>query len=343
VKVNGVVPALPSAALSVVAAIDSVGGGGASSFRIVAVAAAVPSVDPVGADSVTVNVSSGSTTVSPRHVHRDRRRRLAGHERHRPRRQHPAREVRAVAVPPVTAYDAEDAPDKFPDRVTVKVNGVVPRCPPPRSASSPRSTASAVAARRRSGSSPVAAAVPSVDPVGADSVTVKRLVRLHHRVAATFTVIVAVAWPATNDTVPDGSTPPAKSAAVAVRRSPRTTPKTPRTNSPTASTVKVNGVVPALPSAALSVVAAIDSVGGGGASSFRIVAVAAAVPSVDPVGADSVTVNVSSGSTTVSPATFTVIVAVAWPATNDTVPDGSTPAREVRRGRRSAGHRVRRR
>jgi len=98
-----------------------------------------------------------------------------------------------------------------------------------------------------------------------------------------------------------------------------------RTNPPTASTVKVNASSPALPSAALSVVAAIDSVGGGGASSFRIVAVAAAVPSVDPVGADSVTVNVSSGSTTVSPATFTVIVAVAWPATNDTVPDGSTP------------------
>ena len=46
-------------------------------------------------------------------------------------------------------------------------------------------------------------------------------------------------------------------------------------------------------------------------------------------GFDSVTVKPWSGSTTVSPATLTVIVWLVWPAAKLTVPDGRHPTGEV--------------
>ena len=90
--------------------------------------------------------------------------------------------------------------------------------------------------------------------------------------------------------------------------------------SPTRVTMKVNAVVPALPSFRLIWSALIDSVDG---SSFKIVACATDWPTVgypgpSQTGLYRMTSNASLGSTTASPATFTVIVAVFWPTAKET-------------------------
>ena len=56
-------------------------------------------------------------------------------------------------------------------------------------------------------------------------------------------------------------------------------------------------------------------------SSFRIVVVPVGVAIVAFVGDDNVTLNVSFGSKTTSPLTFTVIVCNVCPGVNVTVPD----------------------
>jgi len=86
--------------------------------------------------------------------------------------------------------------------------------------------------------------------------------------------------------------------------------------SPVRVTVNVNSVLPVLPSACTALAAAIASTGAGVASSFSIVPVAVAWPSVAFVGLDSVTVNPSLGSKSVSPWTWRVIVCSASSAPN---------------------------
>ena len=87
-------------------------------------------------------------------------------------------------------------------------------------------------------------------------------------------------------------------------------------------TVKVAAPVPALPSATAT--SPIDSVGSGAASSFVIVPRPTPSASVAPEGLDSATVNVSLGSTVVSPFTTTAIVFVVCPAVKVSVPDWAT-------------------
>src|SRR5512146_493962 len=58
----------------------------------------------------------------------------------------------------------------------------------------------------------------------------------------------------------------------------------------------------------------------GGTSSLTIVTVAASVPRVNPTGLERTTLNVSSGSTAMSPRIVTVIVAVVVPAGKPTIP-----------------------
>ena len=83
-------------------------------------------------------------------------------------------------------------------------------------------------------------------------------------------------------------------------------------------TVKVNGVVPPFPSGRIPFKATIDTP----VSSLTIVpwAVAVAIAAVSGVGAESVTANVSSGSTTASPLTRMVIVRDSTPGSKVTVP-----------------------
>ena len=87
-------------------------------------------------------------------------------------------------------------------------------------------------------------------------------------------------------------------------------------------TVNAAALVPALPSATAT--SPIDSVGSAAVSSFVIVPVAVARAIVAPEGLDSVTVNVSLGSTVVSPFTTTAIVFVVCPAVKVSVPDWAT-------------------
>jgi hypothetical protein len=121
-------------------------------------------------------------------------------------------------------------------------------------------------------------------------------------------VIVWLVSPGANWTVPLGSWPPSKSSAVgrivaaAVDRVLDAGRAAGVAN--VRVTVNVNGVMPLFPSALLASAAAIDSE----ASSFRIVPVPVPAAIVAPLGFDSTTVNVSSGSTTVSPLTCTVTV-----------------------------------
>ncbi len=75
-------------------------------------------------------------------------------------------------------------------------------------------------------------------------------------------------------------------------------------------TVKLNAVLPLLPSASETSAMLMP----GAASSFAIVPVATPSKSVALVGPESVSVNVSSASNSVSPFTTTVTVPLAWPA-----------------------------
>ena len=92
--------------------------------------------------------------------------------------------------------------------------------------------------------------------------------------------------------------------------------------SPERVTVKVNAVVPALPSFCTALVAAMARLV---ASSFRMVPLAVAVVMVPADGLERVTVKPLSGSTTLSALTLTVMIAVATPAAKETGPLGSTP------------------
>jgi microcompartment protein CcmL/EutN len=171
--------------------------------------------------------------------------------------------------------------------------------------------------------------VPSVAPaLGFDSVTVNPSSDSTTVSPETLSVIVFDVSPAAKLTVPLGSAPPTKSEADAgLAPLPVSDQDTlfAEPVSPVRVTVNVNGVVPDWPSALLALAAAIDSVGGP-ASSLRIVPRADAVPSVVPaLGFDSVTVNPSSDSTTVSPETLSVIVFDVSPAAKLTVPLGSAP------------------
>ena len=213
----------------------------------------------------------------------------------------------------------------LPARLTVKVNGVVPALPSVFTASS-AAMEKLVSSLRMT---PVAAAVPSVAlPDGPANVTVNASSVSTAASPATLMVITALACPAAKLTVPDGNTPPAKSAAFAGFAP---LPVTDQFTVPAAAvlpvrvTVKVKAADPASPSAFVASVAAME-ITGGGASSFRIVPTAVAVPSTPPFeGPERVTVNVSSGSTVVSSAAFTVMTRLACPAAKLAVPLGSTP------------------
>src|SRR5262245_26399596 len=110
---------------------------------------------------------------------------------------------------------------------------------------------------------PVAAAVAMVVPaLGADSVTVKPSLGSTVVSPATLMVMSWLVWPAAKLTVPVGNTPPsaAKSAALAGLAP---LPETVQVADdapvvlPERVTVKVNGVLPVLPSALLAAAAAI--------------------------------------------------------------------------------------
>src|SRR5437899_2901182 len=128
--------------------------------------------------------------------------------------------------------------------------------------------------------------------------------------------------PAAKLTVPDGSTPPAKSAPLTAAPVTAQLALAAPLVSPVRVTVNVNATVPDWPAGLSGRVAAIDSE----ASSLRIVPFAEAVPRMAPaLGLDSVTVKASSGSTWVSPATPIVMTFEVSPPAKLTVPDGSTP------------------
>ena len=125
--------------------------------------------------------------------------------------------------------------------------------------------------------------------------------------------MVLEAWPAEKRTVPEGSTPRAKSAASAVLAPMPLTAQLAELAavvSPVRVTVKVKGVLPEKPSGLLASVAAIASSGSGGASSLRMVPVAEENSGLmdAPAGSERETVKVSSASKVVSPATRTVML-----------------------------------
>ena len=131
--------------------------------------------------------------------------------------------------------------------------------------------------------------------------------------------------PAANVTVPPGRTPPAKSEDSA-RSIPEPTTEyeteRPTERSPFKVRVKVNAVVPPLPSAFTAEAMPTDTA----ASSLAMVAPDEAVPIASPPdGFDSVTTIVSSGSTWESPTTVSVIVRLVSPAAKVTVPVGNVP------------------
>src|SRR4051794_16408123 len=184
---------------------------------------------------------------------------------------------------------------------------------------------------------PVALAVPRVAPVeGLESLTVKPSFGSTVLSPATLTVMVLLVSPAAKLMLPEGSTPPAKSAALAgLVPEPATVQAVLAAPvvSPVRVTVKVKGVVvPAAPSALLALAAAIDNCAPVMVvSSLVMVPVALAVPRVAPVeGLESLTVKPSFGSTVLSPATLTVMVLLVSPAAKLTLPVGSTlPAKSV--------------
>src|SRR5262249_60795685 len=87
---------------------------------------------------------------------------------------------------------------------------------------------------------------------------------------ATLTVMVLLASPTAKLSVPDGNTPPTKSAASA--GGPLTAQSTLEAplRSPVRDTVKVNGVAPELPSALSASVAGVDRAGAAGMWSLRM-------------------------------------------------------------------------
>src|SRR5439155_61840 len=202
---------------------------------------------------------------------------------------------------------------------TVKVNGVVPDWPSALSALVGAIDSEASSLRI----TPFAEAVPRTAPtLGLDSVTVKASSDWTGVAPATPIVMTFEVSPAAKLTVPDGSTPPAKSAPLTAAPVTAQLALAAPLVSPLRVTVKVNETVPDWPSALSARVAAIDSE----ASSLRITPVAEAVPRMAPtLGLDNVTVKASSDSTRVSPATPMLMTFEVSPAAKLTVPDGSTP------------------
>ena len=91
--------------------------------------------------------------------------------------------------------------------------------------------------------------------------------------------------------------------------------------------MKVNEVAPLLPSGLVADTGAIDTTD---RSSFTIVPLADAVPSVRPAEAlDRVSANVSSNSTAVSPETVTVTIWLVWPGAKVSDPDGRLPPKSA--------------
>ena len=226
---------------------------------------------------------------------------------------------------PATDQFTVCAAPKYPVRDTVKVNGVDPLLP---------SALAALAAATENCESSVktmllAEAVPiDVPALAEDKVTAKASSISIALSPATLTVIVWLVWPAAKFTVPDGNTPPTKSAPfTGFAPVPATVQVALAADVvvPVRVTVKVNGVVaPAAPSnfaLALGAIEIDDTT-----SSFKIVPVALAVPIDDwPEAFDRVTANVSSASVVVSPTTFTVTVWLLWPAAKFSVPVGKAP------------------
>ena len=142
---------------------------------------------------------------------------------------------------------------------------------------------------------------------------------------ATFTVMILLVSPAAKLIAPDGNALPVKSAALAAL------PPAPATAQlavaatavlPERVTVKVKGVDPALPSALLALVAAIDSTAA--VSSLTMVPTAAALAIVAPADTPArVTLKLSLASIRVSPATLTVMTLLVSPAAKLIVPAGN--------------------
>ena len=227
-----------------------------------------------------------------------------------------------MTAAPFTVHTALCATEVSPVRVTVKVNAVVPDWP---------STLSAlVAAIDRDASSlrmvPNAVAVASVAPVlGFDNLTLKASLASCVVSPATLTVMIFDVSPAAKLTVPEGRTPPTKSAPLTVAPPTVHIALCATEVSPVRVTVKVNAVVPDWPST-LSALVAVIVKAASVASSLRMVPNAVAVASVAPVlGFDNLTLKASLASCVVSPATLTVMIFDVSPAAKLTVPEGRTP------------------
>ena len=172
----------------------------------------------------------------------------------------PAKSAALAGLPPLpaTAHAADAATPVLPLRVTVKVNAVLPVV-------LSASVAAAVAMARVAGCTegsgrmdPLALAVARVMSVdGLERVTVKPWAALVTVLGATSMVMVWLVCPAAKLTVPEGSTPPAKSAAIAgLLPLPATVQAAEAAIEvlPPRVTVKVNGVVPDVPSGSTALV-----------------------------------------------------------------------------------------
>ena len=223
----------------------------------------------------------------------------------------------ALTAGPVTAHWALAAPLRSPVRVTVKVNGELPDWPSALSA--------LVAAIDSEASSlrtvPLAEAVPRMAPApGLDSITEKASFASTAVSPATPMLMTFELSPAAKLTVPVGTTPPVKSAALTAGPVTAHWALAAPRRSPVRVTVKVNSELPDWPSGLSALVAAIDSEAGM-KSSLTIAPVA--LPSrIDAPsdGSDRVTVKVSSASTIVSPATATRMFCCITPGAKVRVP-----------------------
>ena len=175
---------------------------------------------------------------------------------------------------------------------------------------------------------PVALVVVIVAPVAFDNVTVKPSSDSTVVSPATLTVMVWLVSPAAKFTVPEGSVPPVKSAALGSDPLLVTAQVAllAAVVEPARVTVKVNGVVPEFPSGRLAFVAAIDRV-----ETFvsRVPAAEAVpkpmLPGDTPLGTPRVTVKSAFCARPVFPATLMLMVFDSSPVLNVTIPAGSTP------------------
>ena len=300
-KVIGVVPLWPSSAATTRAATCRVGGA-TSSLRIVAVAEPVPmEAPPVGLARATWKTSSGSTVRSPRTVTVTVLLVCQAARLTVPEGRTPPVKSAASALPPATCHATLTAGRPSPERVTVKVKGIVPLWP-----SALAAAAAAIASTGGSASSlrmvPVAVAVARTpSPVGSRRVTLKASWGSTVVSPCTWTVIVFLVCPAPKVNRPEGSTPPAKSARSALSPVTCQSTLTGLRVPPLRVTVKVNGVVPSWPSFRAALAARTAS-RAGSRSSLRISPEAVPAPiEAPPVGSDRVRLKLSSASSCRSP------------------------------------------